>query len=148
MVRFRTVCGRCYSNFVHFLVRLRTDCCWCRHLRAIFQLMVRFRTNYRWICTCGLIMLVRNRTKDHLSFTFSGTIFVLIYHNCWNDFRPILAATVLIGGTISYRWSLVQTYTQRFRIIFPGTISYQSILTEFAPSASYADTISYQLWRV
>ena len=63
--------------------------------------------------------------------------FVLIYHNCWNDFRPILATTVRIAGTISYQLSLVQTYTQRFRIIIAGTISYPSIVTEFAPFASY-----------
>ena len=55
--------------------------------------------------------------------------FEVIYPNCWNDFRPILATTVRIAGTISYRLSLVQTYTQHFRIIIAGTISYQSLAT-------------------
>ena len=81
---------------------------WAFKRNFILHLLVRFRTSYRWICACGLIMPVWNRTEYHCLSTFWYDFFT-INPNCWNDFRPIIATTVRIAGTM-YRLSLVQTY--------------------------------------
>ena len=94
-------------------MRLCTECC------AIFHLLVRFRTNYRWICTGGFIMLVRNRTKYrclfHFMVRFRSDLSQLLerfqadsrYYssNSWYDFVPIIAGTDLYATfSNNYCW--------------------------------------------
>ena len=67
-------------------------------------------------------MLVGTKSYQVSVFSTFWYDFVLIYLNYWNNFRPIIATTVGIAGTVSYRLSLVQTSTKRFPLIVAGTI--------------------------